>query len=163
MSPQPCTPTSKTVTKVSPTHLDLLPSLLLTNNTWKPLSHLTVFNFFEPLHYYTFNTGFQTWELSPEHAIRSWAYILMHWPLAHLAPFALKIQKVSLRSYIAHSNLIKDNVVDSCYPHFSLAPHHSEQHSSSSESPSESSVQSVKLGSTGPSRRTSTRGWGGIA
>ena len=101
--------------KVSPAHLDFLLPLRLTINTGKPLSHLTVFNFFEPLHYYTFNTGFQTWELSPEHAIRSWAYILMHWPLAHLAPFALKIQKVSLRSYIAHSNLIKDEVIDSCY------------------------------------------------
>jgi hypothetical protein len=54
-----------------------------------------VFNFFEPLHYFTYNSGFQTWELSPDHAIRSWAYILPHWPLAHLAPLALKIQKVS--------------------------------------------------------------------
>lgn len=52
-----------------------------------------VFNFFEPLHYFTFNSGFQTWELSPEYSIRSWAYILMHWPLAHIAPFALKVQK----------------------------------------------------------------------
>ena len=76
--------------------LHLLPPFLQLTIS-EPLSlFLAVFNFFEPLHYYTFNTGFQTWELSPEYSIRSWAYILLHWPLAHLAPFALKIQKVSL-------------------------------------------------------------------
>lgn len=67
-------------------------TLLLNHQSTSRVS--IVFNFFEPLHYLTFNNGFQTWELSPEHAIRSWTYILLHWPLAHLAPFALKIQKV---------------------------------------------------------------------
>ncbi|KZS93306.1 glycosyltransferase family 22 protein [Sistotremastrum niveocremeum HHB9708] len=36
------------------------------------------FNFWEPLHYLHHGTGFQTWELSPIYAIRSWAYILVH-------------------------------------------------------------------------------------
>ncbi|KII93600.1 glycosyltransferase family 22 protein [Plicaturopsis crispa FD-325 SS-3] len=37
-----------------------------------------VFNFWEPLHYLDRGTGFQTWEVSPAYAIRSWAYILLH-------------------------------------------------------------------------------------
>ncbi|KAK4689384.1 hypothetical protein P7C73_g729, partial [Tremellales sp. Uapishka_1] len=45
-----------------------------------------VFNFWEPLHYFTYNSGFQTWELSPQFAIRSWAYVILHWPLAHIGP-----------------------------------------------------------------------------
>lgn len=58
----------------------------------------TVFNFFEPLHYFQYNSGFQTWELSPQFAIRSWAYVLLHWPLAHLGPMILKLGKVSRRA-----------------------------------------------------------------
>ncbi|RPD65012.1 glycosyltransferase family 22 protein [Lentinus tigrinus ALCF2SS1-6] len=38
-----------------------------------------VFNFWEPLHYLWKGHGFQTWEASPEYAIRSWAYILLHY------------------------------------------------------------------------------------
>jgi alpha-1,2-mannosyltransferase len=37
-----------------------------------------VFNFWEPLHYLDRGVGFQTWELSPQYAIRSWAYIILH-------------------------------------------------------------------------------------
>ncbi|THV07497.1 glycosyltransferase family 22 protein [Dendrothele bispora CBS 962.96] len=37
-----------------------------------------VFNFWEPLHFFDRNYGFQTWEVTPQYAIRSWAYILMH-------------------------------------------------------------------------------------
>ncbi|EIW67903.1 hypothetical protein TREMEDRAFT_44918 [Tremella mesenterica DSM 1558] len=52
-----------------------------------------VFNFFEPLHYFQYNSGFQTWELSPEFAIRSWAYVLLHWPLAYIGPKVLGLGK----------------------------------------------------------------------
>lgn len=45
-----------------------------------------MFNFYEPLHYFVHNSGFQTWELSPQYAVRSWAYILLHYPLAILIP-----------------------------------------------------------------------------
>jgi len=38
-----------------------------------------VFNFWEPLHLLDQGYGFQTWELSPKYALRSWAYILLHW------------------------------------------------------------------------------------
>ncbi|KAJ7847854.1 glycosyltransferase family 22 protein [Mycena leptocephala] len=37
-----------------------------------------VFNFWEPLHFLDHSYGFQTWEVSPQYAIRSWAYILLH-------------------------------------------------------------------------------------
>ncbi|KAJ6609372.1 glycosyltransferase family 22 protein [Mycena sp. CBHHK59/15] len=37
-----------------------------------------VFNFWEPLHFLDHGYGFQTWEVSPEYAIRSWAYIALH-------------------------------------------------------------------------------------
>lgn len=37
-----------------------------------------VFNFWEPLHFLTHGFGLQTWEYSPEYAIRSWAYVAMH-------------------------------------------------------------------------------------
>nr|POF04710.1 alpha-1,2-mannosyltransferase alg9 [Quercus suber] len=37
-----------------------------------------VFNYWEPTHYLTHGHGFQTWEYSPEFAIRSWAYTSLH-------------------------------------------------------------------------------------
>lgn len=37
-----------------------------------------VFNYWEPLHYLNHGYGFQTWEYSPEYAIRSWFYIGIH-------------------------------------------------------------------------------------
>ena len=37
-----------------------------------------VFNYWEPLHYLTHGYGLQTWEYSPEHALRSWLYIVIH-------------------------------------------------------------------------------------
>ncbi|BFZ53724.1 mannosyltransferase [Savitreella phatthalungensis] len=43
------------------------------------------FNYWEPLHYLLHGTGFQTWEYSPEYAIRSWSYIGLH--AAILLPF----------------------------------------------------------------------------
>ncbi|KAF9225513.1 glycosyltransferase family 22 protein [Gyrodon lividus] len=43
-----------------------------------------VFNFWEPLHYLDHGHGFQTWEVTPTFAIRSWAYILFHLPAARL-------------------------------------------------------------------------------
>ncbi|KAI7239206.1 glycosyltransferase family 22 protein [Hortaea werneckii] len=36
------------------------------------------FNYWEPTHYLTHGHGFQTWEYSPEYAIRSWAYVGLH-------------------------------------------------------------------------------------
>lgn len=43
-----------------------------------------VFNYWEPTHYLTNGYGLQTWEYSPEYAIRSWAYAGLHAPIAKL-------------------------------------------------------------------------------
>ena len=37
-----------------------------------------VFNYWEPTHYLNHGFGLQTWEYSPEYAIRSWLYIVIH-------------------------------------------------------------------------------------
>lgn len=37
-----------------------------------------VFNYWEPLHYYMYGVGFQTWEYTTTYGLRSWAYILVH-------------------------------------------------------------------------------------
>jgi len=37
-----------------------------------------VFNYWEPTHYLSHGFGLQTWEYSPEFAIRSWLYIIIH-------------------------------------------------------------------------------------
>ena len=45
-----------------------------------------VFNYWEPLHYLYKGYGFQTWETSPQFAIRSWAYTLL-WLLPSKVPY----------------------------------------------------------------------------
>jgi len=69
---------SKTATKVSPfgTRLELFP----------PIDLFAVFNYWEPLHYLYKGYGFQTWETSPQFAIRSWAYTLL-WLLPSKVPY----------------------------------------------------------------------------
>lgn len=58
-----------------------------------------VYNFWEPLHFLHRGYGFQTWEVSPEYSIRSWAYVLLHLPIAVLGFFlsaGSKVSRVSL-------------------------------------------------------------------
>ncbi|KAI3497162.1 hypothetical protein L1887_39574 [Cichorium endivia] len=47
-----------------------------------------VFNYWEPLHFLLYKSGFQTWEYSSEFALRSYLYILFHymvgWPASQL-------------------------------------------------------------------------------
>ena len=40
---------------------------------------LVVYNFWEPPHFLEQGYVFQTWEFSPKFALRSWAYILLHY------------------------------------------------------------------------------------
>jgi alpha-1,2-mannosyltransferase len=48
-----------------------------------------VFNYWEPSHYLNHGYGFQTWEYSPDYAIRSWAYTTLHSiVIASLSPLA---------------------------------------------------------------------------
>lgn len=62
------------------------------------LPYAQVFNFWEPLHFADRGYGFQTWELSPAYAIRSWAYVLLHLPFT-LPVRLLSLEKVCL-SYL---------------------------------------------------------------
>ncbi|CAF0998267.1 unnamed protein product [Rotaria sordida] len=50
-----------------------------------------VFNFYEPLHKLMYGNGFQTWEYSPLFALRSYAYILLHWLPISLIPISFKL------------------------------------------------------------------------
>jgi alpha-1,2-mannosyltransferase len=76
-SVQRCIRTSPTVMKVH--------GLLLWRR--RPLTSSIVYNFWEPLHYLDQGNGFQTWETSPVYAIRSYAYILLHWAPTPIAQF----------------------------------------------------------------------------
>ena len=55
-----------------------------------------VFNYWEPLHYLQYGIGQQTWEYSPEFAIRSWAYILPHAILAQGFELFITTHKIKL-------------------------------------------------------------------
>ncbi|KAF8971754.1 glycosyltransferase family 22 protein [Flammula alnicola] len=52
-----------------------------------------VYNFWEPLHFLEQGYGFQTWELSPQYALRSWAYILLHYIPPHIGNIVLSGDK----------------------------------------------------------------------
>ncbi len=52
------------------------------------------FNYWEPTHYLSHGYGLQTWEYSPEYAIRSWLYIALHAMIGsfrRLLPFPTKV------------------------------------------------------------------------
>jgi len=57
-----------------------------------------VFNFWEPLHFLDRGYAFQTWELSPVFALRSWAYILLHLLPARIASILFGPDKVCIQS-----------------------------------------------------------------
>ena len=48
-----------------------------------------VFNYWEPTHFLNHGFGLQTWEYSPEYAIRSWLYIVLHAIVGQTARFKL--------------------------------------------------------------------------
>lgn len=64
---------------------------------------ILVYNFWEPLHSLDRGYGFQTWETSPQYAIRSWAYILLHLLPVRVAGFIISgADKVSYLTTIPH-------------------------------------------------------------
>ncbi|CAF1328922.1 unnamed protein product [Adineta ricciae] len=50
-----------------------------------------VYNFYEPLHKLMYDHGFQTWEYSPLFALRSYAYLVLHWIPISFVPSSFKI------------------------------------------------------------------------
>ncbi|KAK8936030.1 Dol-P-Man:Man(6)GlcNAc(2)-PP-Dol alpha-1,2-mannosyltransferase [Platanthera zijinensis] len=55
-----------------------------------------VFNYWEPLHYLLYKSGFQTWEYSSEFGLRSYLYILFHMIVAGPASWFYKDEKVQV-------------------------------------------------------------------
>ncbi|XP_027061934.1 alpha-1,2-mannosyltransferase ALG9 [Coffea arabica] len=53
-----------------------------------------VFNYWEPLHYLLFKSGFQTWEYSSQFALRSYLYIIFHKLIASPASWWFGEEKV---------------------------------------------------------------------
>lgn len=55
------------------------------------------FNYWEPTHYLSHGYGLQTWEYSPDFAIRSWLYVGLHAVVANirrLLPRSTKVQNI---------------------------------------------------------------------
>ncbi len=55
------------------------------------------FNYWEPTHYLRHGFGLQTWEYSPEYAIRSWFYIVLHAVAIRIGAFLPFMSKVRPR------------------------------------------------------------------
>ncbi|XP_050541616.1 alpha-1,2-mannosyltransferase ALG9 isoform X2 [Daktulosphaira vitifoliae] len=64
------------------------------------LIHITdcdeTFNYWEPTHYFIFNSGFQTWEYAPTYALRSYLYILIHVVPAYIYQLFFSVRKIML-------------------------------------------------------------------
>ncbi|KAK3324587.1 Alg9-like mannosyltransferase family-domain-containing protein [Cercophora scortea] len=61
------------------------------------------FNYWEPLHYLSHGYGLQTWEYSPDFAIRSWLYIALHAVpsnLRRLLPWTSKVGEFYFVRYV---------------------------------------------------------------
>ncbi|CAG8576594.1 11353_t:CDS:2 [Acaulospora morrowiae] len=55
-----------------------------------------VFNYWEPTHYLQYGYGMQTWEYSPEYAIRSWAYIKLHSIIGNIFDYIFGHDKIKV-------------------------------------------------------------------
>lgn len=78
------------------TAFQILISLRLSAAIWSPISDCDeVYNYWEPLHFLLYGNGFQTWEYSPVYAIRSYAYVGLHYLPARLFQLFLPNTKVT--------------------------------------------------------------------
>ena len=58
-----------------------------------------VYNFWEPTHYLDRGYGFETWEYSPDYAIRSWTYAAMHAMVAAFGRIGLLVATKAFQFY----------------------------------------------------------------
>ena len=78
-SPSSILGTSKPFDLSSVAAFSVFLSVNLLASTYAPIQDCDeVFNYWEPTHYIAHGYGLQTWEYSPEYAIRSWLYALIH-------------------------------------------------------------------------------------
>ncbi|TRY79306.1 hypothetical protein TCAL_06056 [Tigriopus californicus] len=72
VEPGPWCPRSYTAFKI-------LLIVRLSSGLWSHIGDCDeTYNYWEPLHFFLYGRGFQTWEHSPEYALRSYTYILLH-------------------------------------------------------------------------------------
>eukprot|EP00835_Amoeboradix_gromovi_P005562 NODE_535_length_7046_cov_0.230747.p2 type:complete len:495 gc:universal NODE_535_length_7046_cov_0.230747:2526-1042(-) len=70
------------------------------------------FNYWEPLHYLHFGTGFMTWEYDPSYAIRSWTYMMFFYLISlpfvrdHSSFFLRFRSQLGLLHFLSISNFI---------------------------------------------------------
>ncbi|XVF78799.1 hypothetical protein PTKIN_Ptkin14bG0166100 [Pterospermum kingtungense] len=71
-----------------------------------------VFNYWEPLHYLLYKSGFQTWEYSSEFALRSYLYIIFHKLVGLPASWLFADEKVrvfyAVRLFLGFLSVISD-------------------------------------------------------
>lgn len=71
-----------------------------------------VFNYWEPLHYLLYKSGFQTWEYSSDFALRSYLYILFHELVGRPASWMFADEKVrvfyAVRLFLGLLSVISD-------------------------------------------------------
>lgn len=61
------------------TALKVLVSVRLCSAFWSYIADCDeTFNYWEPMHYLVYGKGMQTWEYSPQFALRSYTYLLFH-------------------------------------------------------------------------------------
>ncbi|CAN6694185.1 unnamed protein product [Malus baccata var. baccata] len=74
-----------------------------------------VFNYWEPLHFLLYKSGFQTWEYSSQFALRSYLYILFHALVGQPASWLFAEEKVrvfyAVRIFLGFLSVITDTVL----------------------------------------------------
>ncbi|RXI02962.1 hypothetical protein DVH24_003040 [Malus domestica] len=74
-----------------------------------------VFNYWEPLHFLLYKSGFQTWEYSSQFALRSYLYILFHALVGQPASWLFAEEKVrvfyAVRIFLGLLSVITDTVL----------------------------------------------------
>ncbi|KAK9150516.1 hypothetical protein Syun_008825 [Stephania yunnanensis] len=74
-----------------------------------------VFNYWEPLHYLIYKSGFQTWEYSSQFALRSYLYLMFHELVARPASWVFSEDKVrvfyAVRLFLGIISVITETVL----------------------------------------------------
>ncbi|XP_042901366.1 alpha-1,2-mannosyltransferase ALG9 [Parasteatoda tepidariorum] len=103
---------------ISSSSMNVLPSTDCTDKVWTPSVYSSfkillslrlcaavwnsmfdcdeVYNYWEPMHYLLHGKGFQTWEYSPQYAIRSYAYLWLHAVPCYLYGVVLQSNKFAV-------------------------------------------------------------------
>ncbi|KAA0066769.1 hypothetical protein IC582_015681 [Cucumis melo] len=74
-----------------------------------------VFNYWEPLHFLLYKSGFQTWEYSSQFALRSYLYIVLHELVGRPAAWLFSVDKVrvffAVRLFLGFLSVVTETVL----------------------------------------------------